>query len=141
MSQGLQIDNIMATDAVEELGEIVIAAVVVDELLDLRDVELSVGEDGVVGGEGTEDTIAAEKYDAVFVLLHRAHEVINVGIVPDEARIILMKRQLEVVGEGAVTTYGGERHYGHDDKANHKPEGWLGRDLHDEVSETDNCCC
>ena len=139
MSQGLQIDNIMAIDAVEELGEIVITAVIVDQLLDLRDVELSVGEDGVVGGEGTEDTVAAEKYDAVVVLLHGAHEIVDVGIVLDKVRIVLMKRQLKVVDEEAVKTYDGERHYGHEEEANHEPEGWLDRNLHDEVSETDNC--
>ena len=131
----------MAIDAVEELGEIVIAAVVVDQLLDLREAELSVGEDGVVGSEGTENTVAAEKYYAVFVLLHSANEVVDVEHVLAEARIVLLKTQLEVVGERAVTTYGGERHYDHDEKAHHKPESWLDRDLHDEVSETDDCCC
>lgn len=61
MSQDLRIGNIMAVDTVEDIGELVIAAVVVDQLLDLRSIELSVVENGLVGGEGTEDTVAAEK--------------------------------------------------------------------------------
>lgn len=36
-----------------------------------------------------------------------------------------------------MATYGGERHGGHSEKAEHKrePEGWLDKDLHGEMSE------
>ena len=38
-----------------------------------------------------------------------------------------------------MTTYSGERHGGHGEKAEHKrqPEGWLDKNLHGEASEPD----
>lgn len=42
MGQLLQIDNVKAIDTFEELGQFVIAAIVVDQLLDLVRVELHV---------------------------------------------------------------------------------------------------
>lgn len=72
------------------------------------------------------------------MLIHGAHDVVD-------ASLVLQKTQLEVVCEGAVTTYGGKRHGSHGEYADHSPIGCPDRELHVEVSELDgfarNCSC
>ena len=126
MRQLLRIGNIVAIDPLVGFGEVVITAVAVDQRLDLLVGELRVGEDREVRGKGAKDTIAAELGDAVVVVIHGLHEIVDVGLV-------LGRGWLEGFGDLVMVTYGGERHGGYCEEAeqDRKPKGWLEEHLHD----------
>ena len=71
----------MPTHALEGLAQCLIAALVVDKLLDLRGRELGVAENREIGCEGAEDAVAAQKNDATVVGGDCADELVGVGFV------------------------------------------------------------
>lgn len=79
--QLLNVRNIVPADAVIEFNQVLIAAPTVDEHLNLFVAELRVCEDGSVRVEGAEDTVVAEVDEAVVMMFHCVHEVVDVGLV------------------------------------------------------------
>lgn len=84
MHQLLLIDNILTIDTFEGFGKTVIAAIAIDQLLDLIVVELLVGENGQIGADRTEDTVGAERDDGVVIFLYRSDKVVDVGLGLDD---------------------------------------------------------
>lgn len=89
LHQLLLIDNVMAIDTFEGFGEMVIAAIAIDQVLNLLRAELLVGEDGQVGADGAENTVGAERDDAIVVFRHGAHDVIDVRLFLGEVLLVL----------------------------------------------------
>lgn len=85
----------MTVDTGVDFGQFVITAVVIDDLLDLLSVELLIGEDGQVGGERADNTVAAEDCDPVVRLFQGADKVIDIGGLLGEASFILKERLVE----------------------------------------------
>ena len=79
MIQLLGIDNVVAVDTGVDFGQLVVAAVGVDDFLDLLGVELLVGEDGQIRGDGADNTVAAEDFDAILMTIQGANKVIDIG--------------------------------------------------------------
>lgn len=77
----LQIGNLAAVHPVENLCEMIGAAMAIEYLPDLVGAELDVLEDGAVGSEGAEDAVVAEVGDALVVFGHGGHEIMGVGLV------------------------------------------------------------
>ena len=77
MKQLLRIDNVITVDTIINLGQLVIAAIIVDQFLDLLSVELLIGEDGLVGSDGADNTIAAEDCNAVVMHIQGAQNTID----------------------------------------------------------------
>lgn len=74
----LLINNVMAVDTFEGFGQVIVAAVAIDQSLDLGNAELLVGEDHQVGTEGAKDAVLSERDNAIVAFLHRAREIIDV---------------------------------------------------------------
>lgn len=139
-----RVDNIMPIDTIESFGQVFIAAIVVDQLLNLSSVELGVVEDCHVGAERAKDAIAAEKDDAIVVVFHGCHEIVDGRLLLEEVCLVLGRRMVRgglMTGVGVV--YNGERHGDRSEKTNHKrePDGWFGNELHGEVRGNDACYC
>lgn len=83
------VDNVMPIDTFEGFGEMVIAAIAIDQVLNLLRAELLVGEDGQVGADGAENTVGAEGDDAVVVFRHGAHDVVDVRLFLGEVLLVL----------------------------------------------------
>ena len=88
-----RIDHVVTIDTVEDFGQVIIAAVFVDHLLDLVRIELLEVDDGEIVGEGAEDAVAAEMNDAVRDLLHGGGEVVNVGVILGEGDVVLGEKE------------------------------------------------
>jgi len=82
----LQIGNLAAVYAVEDLGEMIVPTMTIDQLLDLVGAELDVLEDCPVGSEGSKDAIVAEVGNALIMFCHGGHELMRVGLVLGEGQ-------------------------------------------------------
>ena len=79
MIQLLRVDNVVAVDTGVDFGQLVVAAVGVDDFLDLLGVELLIGEDGQIRGDGADNTVAAEDFDAILMTIQGANKVVDIG--------------------------------------------------------------
>ena len=91
MNQLLQIDDRLAVDTFVSLGQVVVAPVHVDCLLDLMRVELLVGKDGLVVADGAENAIATKRNDALIVNLEGLQKVVDTKGLLDEVGFSLGK--------------------------------------------------
>lgn len=94
MKQLLGIDHIVTVDTIENLGQLLIAAIVVDHFLDLLNVELLIGEDGQIRGEGADNTVAAEDCSGIVVFIQGANKIIDVSVISLEREEVSRGNQL-----------------------------------------------
>ena len=136
----------VAIYAIKHLGQMIVAAITVNHLLNLAGVELHVVKNCSVGSERSEDTVITKVLHAVVVLCHGGHELRKGGLLLSRAvfvrektrvgflhggresrkiglvlrRLGIVLRKVRVQLASIVVTYGRKRHNGCCKDADHK---------------------